>query len=117
MRLTPIARRCVLLQPALARLRLPDLAPLQPAVLCPCREAYKWVKDRRPQIAITKDDAQRLQEAEVQVSGLVAAALWAGVAAAARRSWWLPGKRSCWPVAQHATSVSQLWHALRPGLR
>lgn len=32
-------------------------------------EAYKWVKDRRPQIAITKDDAQRLQEAEVQVLG------------------------------------------------
>ena len=35
----------------------------------PRSEAYHWVKDRRPQIAITKDDAARLQAAELQVLG------------------------------------------------
>ncbi|KAI3429443.1 hypothetical protein D9Q98_005537 [Chlorella vulgaris] len=32
-------------------------------------EAYQWVKDRRPQVAITRDDAARLQQAELQVLG------------------------------------------------
>ncbi len=48
---------------------------VRPSLACvPCSEAYKWVKDRRPQIAITKDDAQRLQEAEMQVGAAAAAA-------------------------------------------
>jgi hypothetical protein len=34
-----------------------------------CSEAYHWVKDRRPQIAITRDDAARLQAAEAAVLG------------------------------------------------
>ncbi|KAL4447664.1 hypothetical protein ABPG75_004883 [Micractinium tetrahymenae] len=32
-------------------------------------EAYRWVKDRRPVIAITQDDAQRLQAAEAELMG------------------------------------------------
>lgn len=35
----------------------------------PRSEAYQWVKDRRPQIAITKDDGARLQAAEAAVLG------------------------------------------------
>ncbi|GAB4822373.1 hypothetical protein N2152v2_009419 [Parachlorella kessleri] len=32
-------------------------------------EAYKWVKDKRPAISILADDAQRLQQAEVELFG------------------------------------------------
>lgn len=46
------------------------LCSISRCVCVPCSEAYKWVKDRRPQMAITKDDAQRLQEAELQVGML-----------------------------------------------
>jgi hypothetical protein len=48
------------------------LASPNPCLALSCSEAYHWVKDRRPQIAITADDAQRLQAAEPQLLGATA---------------------------------------------